>query len=171
MNARELLTEPIGFLAPARALEGLSPELADRRVDGATHSIAEIVAHLNFWQHWFIRRAEGVAEPMVQHAAEGWPAVAPGAWPALQKQFVDGLSRLTAWADATGDALETPLTPAIEFPPLAHYTKRDVLVHVANRALGIVKYVGLRARHAWHLSDRREPQFRHRAPRSRPLHS
>ena len=132
MNARELLTEPIGFLAPARALEGLSPELADRRVDGATHSIAEIVAHLNFWQHWFIRRADGVAEPMVQRAAEGWPAVAPGAWPALQKQFVDGLSRLTAWADATGDALETPLTPAIEFPPLAHYTKRDVLVHVAT---------------------------------------
>ena len=44
MNAQELLTEPIGFLAPARALEGLSPELADRRVDGATHSIAEIVA-------------------------------------------------------------------------------------------------------------------------------
>ena len=69
---------------------------------------------------------------MVQRAAEGWPAVAPGAWPAVQKQFIDGLSRLTAWADATGDALETPLTPAIEFPPLAHYTKRDVLVHVAT---------------------------------------
>jgi hypothetical protein len=74
MNAHELLTEPIGFLAPARALEGLSPDFAERRVDGAPHSIAEIVAHLNFWQIWFIRRAEGMAAPMVQHAAEGWPA-------------------------------------------------------------------------------------------------
>ena len=132
MNAKELLTEPIGFLAPARALEGLSSELADRRVEGASHSIAEIVAHLNFWQNWFIRRAEGTAAPMVQRAAEGWPAVTPGSWPALQQQFVDGLSRLTAWADAAGETLDTALMPAIEFPPLAHYTKRDVLVHVAT---------------------------------------
>ena len=131
MNARELLTEPIGFLAPARALEGLTPELADQRVAGA-HSIAEIVAHLTFWQNWFIRRAAGVAEPMARRAREGWPAVTPGSWPALQQQFVDGLSRLTAWADATEDALDTPLAPAIEFPALAHYTKRDVLVHVAT---------------------------------------
>ena len=132
MNAHELLTEPIGFLAPARTLEGLSPDFAERRVDGAPHSIAEIVAHLNFWQIWFIRRAEGTAAPMVQHAAEGWPAVTAGSWPSLQQEFVDGLSHLTAWAEAAGDALEAPLTPAIEFPPLAHYTKRDVLVHVAT---------------------------------------
>jgi uncharacterized damage-inducible protein DinB len=132
MNAHELLTEPIGFLAPGRALEGLSPELADRRVDGATHSIAEIVAHLTFWQNWFIRRAEGTAAPMARHAAEGWPNVTPGSWAVLQQQFADGLSALTAWADATGDALDTPLTPAIEFPPLANYTKRDLLVHVAT---------------------------------------
>ena len=132
MNAHELLTEPIGFLAPARALEGLSPELADRRIDGASHSIAEIVAHLTFWQNWFIRRAEGTAAPMAQRAAEGWPGVTPGSWPTLQQQFVDGLSRLTAWADAAGDTLDTPLTPAIEFPPLAHYTRRDALVHAGQ---------------------------------------
>jgi hypothetical protein len=69
---------------------------------------------------------------MAQRAAEGWPAVTPGSWPGLQQQFVDGLLQLTAWADAAGDTLDTPLRPAIEFPPLAHYTKRDVLVHVAT---------------------------------------
>ena len=132
MNPRELLTEPIGFLAPARALEGLSPELADRRMDGASHSIAEIVAHLNFWQNWFTRRVEGMAAPMAQRAAKGWPGVTPGSWPTLQQQFVDGLTRLTALADAMGDTLDSPLTPAIEFPPLARYTKRDALVHVAT---------------------------------------
>ena len=132
MNPRELLTEPIGFLAPARALEGLSPELADRRMDGASHSIAEIVAHLNFWQNWFTRRVEGMAAPMPQRAAEGWPGVTPGSWPILQQQFVDGLTRLTAWADDMGDTLDSPLTPAIEFPPLAHYTRRDALVHAGQ---------------------------------------
>ena len=33
MNAKELLTEPIGFLALQRALEGLASELADRRIE------------------------------------------------------------------------------------------------------------------------------------------
>ena len=78
--------------------------------------------------NWFIRRAEGTAAPMAQRAAEGWPGERRDPGPLSRQQFVDGLSRLTAWADATGDALDTPLTPAIEFPPLAHYTKRDVLV-------------------------------------------
>jgi hypothetical protein len=50
----------------------------------------------------------------------------------LQQQFVDGLSELTARADAAGDTLDRPLRPAIEFPPLAHHPKRDVLAHVAT---------------------------------------
>ena len=131
MHARELLLEPVAFLAPARALEGLSPELADRRVEGVSHSIAEIVAHLAFWQDWFTRRCAGDGAPMVSSAAQGWPAVTPGSWPVVQQQFVDGLARLASWADAA-DGLETPLTPAIPFPPLAHYCRYDALVHVAT---------------------------------------
>ena len=131
MTPRELLLEPIGFLAPAATLEGLAPDLAERRV-GAAHSIAEIVAHAAFWQHWFSRRCDGVAEPIVQQAAHGWPAVAPESWPALHQQFSHGLRQLVAWADAHGDTLDAPLKPAIEFPPLAHYSRRDALVHVAT---------------------------------------
>jgi uncharacterized damage-inducible protein DinB len=131
MTPRELLLEPIGFLAPAPALEGLAPDLAERRV-GAAHSIAEIVAHAAFWQDWVSRRCEGVAEPMVPQAARGWPTVVPGSWPAIHQQFVDGLTRLAAWSEAQGDTLDAPLTPAIEFPPLAHYSRRDALVHVAT---------------------------------------
>jgi uncharacterized damage-inducible protein DinB len=131
MNARELLTEPIEYLAPARALDGLSPTLADRRMDGTGHSIAEIVSHLTFWQEWFAQRLQGVAAPMVARAADGWPAVASGSWPAVHERFLEGLSRLTAGADAAGETLDAPLTPAIEFPPLAHYSRRDALVHVA----------------------------------------
>ena len=61
----------------------------------------------------------------------GWPAVAPGSWLIVRQQFLDGLSGLVAWADAA-DSLETPLAPAIHFPPLAQYSRRDALVHVAN---------------------------------------
>ena len=131
MNARELLLEPFEFLAPERALDGLAPDLAERRLEGANHSIAEIVAHMTFWQDWFSRRGAGEDAPMIAHAAEGWPAVAPGSWLIVRQHLLDGLSGLVAWADAAGD-LEIPLAPPIQFPPLAHYSRRDALVHVAN---------------------------------------
>ena len=59
MSAREWLIETIAHLAPAKALEQLTPEQAERRVPGANHSIAEIVAHMNFWATWFCNRCEG----------------------------------------------------------------------------------------------------------------
>ena len=130
MNPREMLTEPIAFLAPASALEGLTPAAADQRLPGANHSIAEIVAHLAFWQRWFLRRFNGNAEPMVQRAAEGWPVVAPGSWREVEEGFLGGLTLLVTEAERTPERLEEPLTPSIEFPPLAHYSRRDVLVHV-----------------------------------------
>ena len=132
MHARELLLEPIAYLAPVRALEGLTPELAERRVEAVNHSIAEIVAHLTFWQDWFSQRLAGTAAPMVERAARGWPVVAPGSWPGVQQQFVDGLSGLVAWAERDAADLPLPLAPPIEFPPLARYTRYDALVHVAT---------------------------------------
>jgi uncharacterized damage-inducible protein DinB len=130
MDARELLLETYAHMPPARILEDLSAEDAERRMAGAPHSIAEIVAHLHFWQEWFRRRCEGKHAPMVERAAAGWPEVTPGAWPRLREDFVRGLEALGA-LDA-GGARDARIAPAIEFPPLAHYTLGDALVHVAN---------------------------------------
>ena len=132
MTPREMLTEPMVFLSPARALEGLTVELAERHLTGAGHTIAEIAAHMTFWLHWFSRRFDGHAEPMVRRAAEGWPSVVPGSWPEVHRQFLDGLTRLVTTAESANAALDEPLMPAIEFPALAHYSRRDVLVHVAT---------------------------------------
>jgi uncharacterized damage-inducible protein DinB len=130
MNTLELLSDTLAYIPPARALEGLSPEDAERRVAGANHSIAEIVAHLLFWQDWFSRRCEGIPASMVGSAAEGWPAVAPGSWPELQSRFLSGLQRLVAMGEP--GRLDAPIAPPIEFPPLARYTVRDALAHVAT---------------------------------------
>ena len=43
---REILIDTIAYIPPARALDSLTSEQAERRVAGANHSIAEIVAHL-----------------------------------------------------------------------------------------------------------------------------
>src|SRR5262245_28286897 len=129
MNLREFLTSPIAYLAPDKALDGLTAAEAERKSPGVEHSVAEIVAHIAFWQEWFYRRCTGHGEPMVSSAAAGWPAVPAGSWPEVRAGFLDRLQALAALAD--GD-VNAPLVPPIEFPPLAGYTVSDALVHVAT---------------------------------------
>jgi uncharacterized damage-inducible protein DinB len=125
---REFLISPMAYLAPDKVLEGLSAELAETRVAGAPHSIAEIVAHLTFWQNWFADRCDGRATPIASSAAQGWPEVAPGSWLGVRERFVAGVRALAKVSEST---TTRPLTPPIEFPPLASYTIGDALVHVA----------------------------------------
>jgi uncharacterized damage-inducible protein DinB len=128
---RELLIDTLTHIPPARALEHLTPEAAERHLPGASHSIAEIVAHMEFWQRWFCGRCEGSGEAMVASAATGWPAVPAGSWKDIEQRFLSGLERAAALgADAA--SLSARVTPAIEFPPIAHFTRRDALVHVAT---------------------------------------
>jgi uncharacterized damage-inducible protein DinB len=131
MNAQELLIQPVVFLAPAHALEGLSAAHADKRVNGVDHTIAEIVAHMSFWQDWFRQRCDGLPAPIAAKAADGWPDVTPGSWEEVRHTFLSGLKQLAALGENHA-RLDSLITPAIEFPPLAHYTRRDVLVHAGQ---------------------------------------
>jgi uncharacterized damage-inducible protein DinB len=128
MNARELLIDTLVHIPSRHAIEQLDAGEAERRLPGADHSIADVVAHMSFWQDWFCRRCEGVADPMAAHADRGWPSVASGTWPDVHTRFIAGLERAAALADRAGQAI----TPAIEFPPLAHYTIQDALIHIAQ---------------------------------------
>lgn len=130
MLARDLLADTHGHIGPLPALEALDAALADQRPSGAPHSIAEIVAHMAFWQEWFCARCDGTAAPLVEHAADGWPPVTPGSWDQVRARFAAGLERALAL-----DERDTSrrLDPPIEFPPmLAEYTVRDVIEHMAG---------------------------------------
>ena len=131
MRAHELLIETTPHIAPSSALEGLTIEDAERRLLNTSHSIAEIVAHMDFWQSWFCRRCTGEGEPPPAKAALGWPAVRPGSWPEVQAKFLAGLER-AANLEKDERTAEKRITPAIEHPPLAEYTVGDALVHMAN---------------------------------------
>lgn len=128
---RDLLIDTFAYLAPLKTLDGLTGEEAARRVSGANHSIVEIVAHLHFWQSWFLKRCEGVDEPMATSAADGWPAAGAEDWEALRQRFVETLEKLAALSDDAA-RLAAPVTPPIEFPPLGQFTIRDALTHVAE---------------------------------------
>jgi uncharacterized damage-inducible protein DinB len=128
MDARQLLIDTIAHIRPQHALDGLTAADAERCLPNATHSIADIVAHMTFWQHWWCQRCEGQDAALVASAADGWPAVAPGSWPELRAGFCAGLERVAAQADRA----DRPVQPAVEFPPLSHYTIGDAIVHVAQ---------------------------------------
>lgn len=131
MNYREFLAAPIAHHSPGAILDGLTTDLAERRPPGAPHSIADIVGHLVFWQEWFDDRLRGRATPMPDAATIGWPTIESGTWPALRDRFLAGLERMVA-IGTDGDQTARPVTPALEFPPMAHYTVAEVLMHVAT---------------------------------------
>jgi uncharacterized damage-inducible protein DinB len=130
VDIREFLIEPTAYIPPARALEGLSSADAERRIPGANHSVAEVVAHMTYWLDWFIRRCEGEAVPAPVHADLGWPAIARGSWPEHQAQFFATLDRAAGLSQRA--RFDEPISPPLEFPPISHYRIRDAVVHMAS---------------------------------------
>lgn len=81
-----------------RALEGLRAEDAVRVPAGLPHSVAQVVAHVQFWQA-YLRLVTGGQNPVdVSGAAEGWPAVRAPEWEALKSAFFEDLAALSALA-------------------------------------------------------------------------
>ncbi len=113
-------------MPPDQVIAGLSAEDSARRVPGLPHSIVEIMAHMAFWQTWFLNRCSGIAVPPAAHAAEGWPTATAADWVRVRDQFLDDLGR----------AVKLPakgrIDPPIEYPSLADYDSEDALTHVAQ---------------------------------------
>jgi uncharacterized damage-inducible protein DinB len=131
MSIREMLLDTFVHMPPLGALDSIAPEVAVRAPGAGLHSVAAILAHMEFWQAWFLDRCDGTALPMATAAAVGWPTVSAEGWPALVARFEAGLARAAVIGDDEA-RLARPVTPPIEFPPLAHYCVRDALIHVAQ---------------------------------------
>jgi uncharacterized damage-inducible protein DinB len=131
MPIRHLLLETVVHLAPLQMIEDLSAADAILPPGARMHSVAGLVGHMDFWQRWFLARCRGEAVPMAAHAADSWPIVTAADWPALRLRFEEGLLEASALGD-DATSLDERLSPAIEFPPLAGYTRRDALVHIAQ---------------------------------------
>ena len=131
MPIREFLLDTIAHKPPLEVLEAIAPGEAVRAPAEGLHSIAAILAHMEFWQSWSLDRCEGRPVPIVAHAEMGWPDVSLEGWPALLTRFEAGLVRAAAIGDDLA-RLAQPVTPPIEFLPLAHYTVHDALIHIAQ---------------------------------------
>jgi uncharacterized damage-inducible protein DinB len=80
MRPSSLLRGAHAYLTPIAALAGLTAHYANQRPSSGAHSIAEIVAHMAFWQDWFLDRCDGLDVPMPAQAALGWPPVRDWEW-------------------------------------------------------------------------------------------
>jgi uncharacterized damage-inducible protein DinB len=98
-----------GFTPLERAISGLSQEQATAKPCHTPHSIADILAHLNFWQGWALVAVNGEHQPMPAKAADGWVGLT-GSWESLQSEFLTGLEKAkTLTNDET--LLQKPFDP------------------------------------------------------------
>ncbi|WP_019008076.1 DinB family protein [Deinococcus aquatilis] len=83
------------FVGVEATLSGLDAEIACQRPDRLPHSVAELVAHVNWWNRWMLAIIEeGRAQPYPAHAAETWPAVQPADWGRIRNEFYELLARI-----------------------------------------------------------------------------
>ena len=118
-------------LEPGALLDGLTADQAHAKPHALPHSIAEIVAHICYWQEWFNACAVAGFTGIPQHAADGWPAVPPDGWDAVRTRYLRSVEDAKRIA-AESDSLSHPVLPSgIDIPILANESRGSGLVHGA----------------------------------------
>jgi uncharacterized damage-inducible protein DinB len=126
-----LLSGEGGFHGPAVVLDGLTAEQVLVKPHGLPHSIAEIVAHMCYWQEWFNDCAVRGFTGVVEHAADGWPAVSANGWDALRTRYLASMEeakRIVATSDSLGEPM---LPPGVLIPVLARESRGSGILHAA----------------------------------------
>jgi uncharacterized damage-inducible protein DinB len=77
------------------SLSDLTAEQAATRPEGLPHSVADLLAHTNWWLTWMLEVIEtGQAAPYPEHAAVTWPATTAADWERLKSEFYVLLARV-----------------------------------------------------------------------------
>ena len=98
IDIKLLLEGGSAFVNPRELLEDLSAEQATYKLD-RTHTIAEIIAHLTYWQSWFYAGAAGEPRAYPESGDDSWFAVEPEAWDSLRVDFLAGLETIKSICD------------------------------------------------------------------------
>jgi hypothetical protein len=131
---RELLTSVLAgesvHLEPAAILDGLTDAQAHTKPHGLPYSIADVVAHMCFWQEWFNACLVSGFTGIPQHSVDGWPAAPAGEWDVLRQRYIrsiDKAKRITAGPDS----LSGPLLPPEAVASLARESRGSALLRGA----------------------------------------
>lgn len=87
------------YVGVEATLSDLSAEQAAQIPVGLSHSVVELLAHINWWNAWMLEVIEtGAAIAYPQHAADTWPVVGASDWEHTKNEFYSLLSRIDTHA-------------------------------------------------------------------------
>lgn len=124
----------VGFHSPEAVLEGLTGEQATAKPAGAPHSIAEIVAHMCFWQDCFNQIALNGFTGFPEHAEGGWPPCSAADWPALHGRYLAVVRESQEIARTAPDLGAKLLPEGVPIPLLERDTRGSGVLHGAIHA-------------------------------------
>jgi hypothetical protein len=101
----ELLDGGGEFVAPAQLLRDLTEAQATAIPPGAPHSIAQIVAHMEWNQSGSIAHSRGGATQGPEHLDDTFAPIEPGSWGRLVETFLAGIEECKQLAVAMQDAV------------------------------------------------------------------
>ena len=87
------------FLSPASILTDLTEEQATTVPPGSPYSIAQVLAHMHYWQGGRLAKMRGETWPEAQHLADTFASPAPGTWNQLVSVFLSDLEAIKKMAD------------------------------------------------------------------------
>lgn len=136
----------------AHILEGLSTELAHRKVPNAPHTIYEELWHLAFWQQVTLDWIGGKETPYPAKPSDGFPTgTETETYDQLRQRFLDGTEKAAAAARDT-TRLDQPIRcPSRPDEPTRIMSIRDQLISLAaHNSYHLARIVLLRQlNHAW----------------------
>jgi uncharacterized damage-inducible protein DinB len=118
-------------LEPGAVLDGLTADQAHAKPHGLPHSIAEIVAHMCYWQEWFNDCTVVGFTGIAAHAVDGWPSVSPDGWDALRTRYLHSVGEGKRIAEESGSLGDPVLPPGVDIPSLANESRGSGLLRAA----------------------------------------
>jgi uncharacterized damage-inducible protein DinB len=82
----ELLHGKGAHVEPIACVEDISADLANKRVAGFPHSIADLIFHMNFWMNYELQRIRREKPNYPEHNSESFPS-SPQDWDHLKRDF------------------------------------------------------------------------------------
>ena len=119
------------YLGPAAALEGLSEEHVHAKPHGLPHSIAEIVAHMCYWQEWFNACLVSGFTGIAKHSVDGWPTVHTDGWDVLRARYLYSIEEAKRLAAESASLADSLLPAAVNIPSLSRESHGSGLLRAA----------------------------------------
>ncbi|HUZ94189.1 MAG TPA: DinB family protein [Edaphobacter sp.] len=120
---------------PAHILEGLSDELAHKRIPNTPHTIYEELWHIAFWQQVTLDWVQGIETPFPAKPSDGFPSESEAAsepWDQLRLRFLQTAEEAAASARDTRRLDEPIRCPSRPGSPVRIMSVRDQLISLTS---------------------------------------